>query len=373
MRPALPSPPALAAQRLVNHGLAAQRLVNQCIAPPRHRRATDVVQWLGAVQAQEYEPAKWALALRMREGVEADVERALEQGHILRTHVMRPTWHFVSAADIRWLQMLTAPRVQRVVAPQNRRLELDAATLRRVTLVFERSLRDRQYLMRAELSERLGRAGLAISGQRLAHAAMHAELEGVICSGPRRGKQQTYALVAERAPAARELSRDEALEELTRRYFRSHGPATVRDFVWWSGLTTADARRGLQMVGATSHEVDGYSYWTTPPGRARDYPGDLVHLLPIYDEYVVAYRDRILVPHGPPEIASSAGHTVTFRHSLVSAGAIVGTWEVARSSRSHTISVTPLRPLTQQERRGVLEAAARYERFAGVPVATSIA
>ena len=325
------------------------------------------------MQAQEYEPAKWALGLRMRDGVEAEVERALEEGRILRTHVMRPTWHFVSAADIRWLQRLTAPRVQRMVAPQNRRLELDAATLRRATVIFERSLRDRQYLTRAELSERLGRAGLTMSGQRLAHAAMHAELECVICSGPRRGKQQTYALVAERAPAARELSRDEALEELTRRYFRSHGPATVRDFVWWSGLSTADARRGLQMVGATCHEVDGYSYWTTPPGRAGECPRDRAHLLPIYDEYVVAYRDRALVPHGPPEIASSAGHTVTFRHALVSAGAIVGTWELARTSASHSISVTPLRPLTAQERRGVLEAAAGYGRFAGVPVAAAIA
>ena len=332
-----------------------------------------MVEWLGAVQAQEYEPAKWALGLRMREGAEADVQRALDQGRILRTHVMRPTWHFVSAADIRWTQMLTAPRVQRMVAPQNRRLELDAATLRRVIVVFERSLRDRQYLTRPELSERLGRTGLAISGQRLAHATMHAELEGLICSGPRRGKQSTYALVSERAPAARELSRDEALEELTRRYFRSHGPATVRDFVWWSGLTSADTRRGLDMIRATRRDIDGYSYWTAPPGKVREQPADLVHLLPIYDEYVVAYRDRALVPHGPPQIAATPGHSVTFRHSLVSAGAIVGTWQVARSSASQSISVTPLRPLTARERRGVIDAAASYERFAGVPIAAAIA
>ena len=256
----------------------------------------------------------------MRDAVDADIERAFNEGRILRTHVMRPTWHFVTPADIRWLLELTAPRVQRIMASYNRRLELDAKTFTRATAVFERALANRQFLTRLELGERLSRAGLPAAGQRLAHLAMHAELEGVICSGPRRGKQFTYALVAERAPNARRLSRDESLAELTLRYFRSHGPATIRDFVWWSGLTTADTKRGLEMNQARRQQVGDRIYWTV--GRAASVPArvKMAHLLPIYDEYLVSYRDREAVPHGASVITSGARGHVTFWHALVIAG-----------------------------------------------------
>jgi hypothetical protein len=234
----------------MNPSIAARRLVNQGIIGAGRRRPADVVVWSGAMQAQEYEPAKWAVGLRMRDGAsDAEVERAFERGDILRTHVLRPTWHFVAPNDIRWLLELTAPRVHARMAPFNRQLELDARTLTRGTAVIERALGERGCLTRAELAEQLRRAKLAMSGARLAHLVMHAELEGVICSGPRRGKQGTYGLLAERAPNANRFARDEALGELARRYFRSHGPATIRDYVWWSGLITADAVRGLEMIG----------------------------------------------------------------------------------------------------------------------------
>ena len=348
--------------------LIEQRLSNQGLTQPRHRRAADVVEWLGAVQAQEYEPAKWGLGQRMKDGGDAAVEREFEQGRILRTHVMRPTWHFVAAADIRWMQMLTAPRVLRTLATYDRRMELDTPTRTRATRIFERVLRDHQYLTRAELGDRLRRSGLTISGMRLAFAAAHAELRAVICSGPRRGKHSTYALVAERAPNARELSRDEALAELTRRFFRSHGPATVRDFVWWSGLPTADARRGLEINRAERQTVDGYTYWTVGSAGARAPNRAGVCLLPVYDEYVVAYRDRTLVPHGPSKVAAGAGQSVTFQHALVIAGRIAGTWRITRGPRAVSIAVTPLRRLTASEKSGVAAAALRYERFLGIPI-----
>ena len=195
-----------------------RRLLNQCIDRARHRKAADIVEWLGAVQAQEYEPAKWGLGLRLADAADADIERAFEQGRILRTHVMRPTWHFVTPADIRWMLELTAPCVHRRMAVYDRQLGLDAATKRRGTAVIERALRDRQYLTRVELGERLKSAGLEFTSTRLAHLALYAELEGVICSGPRRGKKFTYALIADRAPKARRLSRDESLAELSLRY-----------------------------------------------------------------------------------------------------------------------------------------------------------
>ena len=177
---------------------------------------------------------------------------------------------------------------------------------------------------------------------------MYAELEGVICSGPRRGKKFTYALIAERAPGARRLSRDEALAELALRFFRSHGPATIRDFVWWSGLVTADARRGVEMIRAKRQDVDGHAYWTA--GAAPKTPASikLAHLLPIYDEYIVSYRDRVAVPHGPSMIPSSTGGGyVTFQHALVIGGQIAGTWNchaLRAASRSRLPRCDACRP-----------------------------
>jgi hypothetical protein len=226
-------------------------------------------------------------------------------------------------------------------------------------------------LTRVELAERLRRANLPLSGIRLAHAAMYAELESVICSGPRAGKHSTYALVAERAPAPRDLSGDEALAELARRFFRSHGPATIRDFVWWSGLPTADARRGIEIIRAKRHELDGVTYWTVGSGVVAR-AADPVHLLPIYDEYLVAYRDRTLVPHGPAKIAARPGHSVTFQHALLIEGEVAGTWRTWRGVRRVSISVTPLRRLTARERREIEAAGARHARFLGVPVAMTI-
>ena len=352
-------------------GFIQQRLLNQGIAVPTKKRAAEVVEWLGAVQAQEYQPAKWALGLRMRDATDEAVERAVEDGEILRTHVMRPTWHFVAAADLRWMQALTGPHVQRLMRKSQRQLELEPALLTRAAALFERALRDRQYLTRPELAERLRRAGMNLSGIRMAHAALNAELEAVICSGPRRGKLPTYGLVAERAPGQRDLSGDEALAELTRRFFRSHGPATIRDFVWWSGLATSAARRGLEIIRAKRHDLGGCTYYrTSVPSAGRAARTAAVHLLPIYDEYLVAYRDRVLVPHGPSKIAATPGHTVTFQHALVIDGRVAGTWRIKkRTPRQLALEVTPLRRLTTTERRGVVSAGERYERFLESPVA----
>ena len=357
----------------MNAAIAERRLRRQLITRTGIRDPVAMIGWFGAVQAQEYAPAKWALGLRLHgRAADADIERAFTEGRILRTHVMRPTWHFVAAPDIRWLLELTAPRLRGLLATYDRQLELDARTITRGIGVIERALGDGQYLTRTELADRLGRAGLPMAGQRLAHLAMHAELACIVCSGPRREKQFTYALVEERAPGAARLSRDEALATLGRRFFSSHGPATVRDFVWWSGLITADARRAMEMIKARCEEVEGHRYWTVgeaPRGAARDH---LVHLLPIYDEYLVAYRDRVAVPHAPPPMTSGSRSFVTFQHALVIDGQVAGTWRTTRQPRGVLIRAFPLRKLTSPERRGLADAAGRYERFASVPVELSI-
>ncbi len=327
-----------------------------------------MVTWLGAVQAQEFGPAKWALGLRLPDTVtEAAIDRAFDAGRILRTHVMRPTWHFVASADIRWMLELTAPHVHRVISHYCRRLGLDSAIRSRAAAIFERALEE-QPLTRGELATRLARAGIAAKGIALAFLTIHAELEAVICSGPRRGKEFTYAQLATRAPRAMRLSRDEALAELTCRYFRSHGPATIRDFVWWSGLKTADTKRGLEINRAKTCIVDGTTYWTigTEPRRVSNEP--TLNLLPIYDEYLVSYRDRHAVPHGPSVVPSRSRGGVTFQHALIIGGQVAGTWKLTRSPECVAIDVVPLRKLTRTERTQLGMAVEHYGRFVGLPV-----
>ena len=343
--------------------IAAQRLRNQHLTTAFRAEPAGLVAHMGAVQAQEFPFAKWGLAQRLGRGcVDADVEKAFTAGRILRTHVLRPTWHFVAADDIRWMLDLTGPRVMRTVISWTRREGIDGRTLRRAATLFERALAGGVTLTRPELGERLRRGKIVASAPQMAFVTMYAELEAVVCSGPRRGSQFTYALVAERAPRVSRMPFDDSLAELTRRYFCSHGPATIRDFVWWSGLTVGETRRGLDMIRATRRTVDGLDYWSTGEVDAR--PGAAVHLLPIYDEYLVAYRDRVAVPHGPGRVGASGGG-VTFRHALVSGGEVVGTWNVRAGRQGWALTVTPMRRLSRAERDGVAVAVARFARFLG--------
>src|SRR5438270_2674002 len=233
---------------MINLDIAQRRLHNQHITRRTLETPEALVEWLGAVQAQDYAAAKWALGLRLPGVTDDDIEQAFTGGTILRTHVMRPTWHFVSSADIRWLLALTAPRVHAANAYWYRRVGVDETTVGHSMDVLANALQGGKQLTRDELASALKLAGIVTEGeQRVTYIVMRAELDGLICSGARRGKQFTYALLAERAPHPRMLARDEALAELTMRYFMSHGPAAIRDFVWWSGLTAADAKAGLAM------------------------------------------------------------------------------------------------------------------------------
>src|SRR6266566_6659485 len=280
---------------MINLDIAHRRLHNQHITRRMLETPQALVEWMGAVQAQDFAAAKWALGLRLPGVTDDDIEQAFTDGTILRTHVMRPTWHFVSPADIRWLLALTAPRVNAGNASWYRRLELDDALFIRSNAVLAKALQGGKQLTRAELVSVLQRAGIATDElQRFSYIIMRAELDGIVCSGARRGRQFTYALLDERAPQAMTLDRHEALAEVASRYFTSRGPATLQDFVWWSGLTVADARTGLEMVTSQlMHEVvDGQEYWfSTSTSPAKDL-SQSVYLLPNYDEYIVGYTDR---------------------------------------------------------------------------------
>lgn len=342
-----------------------RRLRNQKLSRTDVREPADVVAWLGAVQAQDYAGAKWALGLRTKGVTDADVDRAFNDGAILRTHVMRPTWHFVAPADIRWLLALTAPRVHACNAHYYRKSGLDEKLFARSRAVLERALQGGKHLTRTELASALRRAGIVADGMRLAYVMMHAELSGAICSGPRRGNQFTYALLEERVARAKAIRRDEALAELTRRYVTSHGPVTVRDYAWWSGLSMREAKEGLEMVRPVfaREVIDGRTYWFVESQPAGRRPSSSAYLLPNYDEYLIAYKDRGPVIH----TASAADGVVRLRdaffHHLVIDGRLAGSWRRTVKAGRVFIQVAPYQRLTSAAALAVAAARERYGRF----------
>jgi hypothetical protein len=355
--------------------IIARRLRNQRLTTTELRTPEAIVAAFGAVQAQEYAIAKWGVAQRSKKLTDQDVERAFTDGRILRTHVMRPTWHFVSPADIHWMLALTAPRVNALMATYDRRLELDARVYARSHDAIARALEGGVFLTRAEIAAVLGRARIRASGQRLAHIVMRAEMDRVVTSGPRRGKHFTYALLAERAPTPQRLSRDESLAELARRYFSTHGPATVKDFAWWSGLTMGDARLAIELVkpGLLRESQGALVYWSVPSRRALPPPSPTAYLLPIYDEYLIAYKDRDLVTAALRERKRPLVTQDAFAFHLVLDGVLAGDWRRAIDTSGVRVAVRPYSRLTREDVRGIHAAAARLGAFAGQPVEVTIA
>jgi winged helix DNA-binding protein len=350
---------------MINPDIAQRRLHNQHITRRTLETPQALVEWLGAVQAQDYAAAKWALGLRMHGMTDDEIEQAFTDGAILRTHVMRPTWHFVSPADIRWLLALTAPRVHQALASYSRKLELDDAVFGRTNDVLASALQGGKQLTRDELASALQQAGIATEGeQRITHIVMRAELDGIICSGARRGKQFTYALLAERAPQARSLDRDEALAELTVRYFTSHGPATVQDFVWWSGLTAVDARAGLAMVTSRllNETVGGQTYWFSPAMPPGQYLSQAAYLLPNFDEYTVGYTDRSAIFDAlHTSKLDPRGGLLT--NTMVLDGQVIGTWRRTFRKTGVVIEANPYVSLSNTEICAFAGPASQYGTF----------
>jgi hypothetical protein len=356
--------------RLTDSQIARHRLRNQHLVAPAFIDPVDVVRSLGAVQSQDYPNAKWAIAQRGDGIRDADVERAVSTGAIVRTHVLRPTWHFVAPEDVRWMLALTAPRASAAMASYNRKLALDAKVFRRSNGAITRALRDGGQLTRTELTRVLHRSGVNVStGQRVAHLLMQAELDGVICSGPRRGKQFTYMLLEERVPPARAWDRDEALVELTRRYFTTRGPATLRDFSWWSGLTIGDAKRGVDAAGASLHRElhNERHHWLAPAAQVSSRPSGTAHLLPNYDEYFIGFRDRGAIGERLRQSLTKPRVDALMGHVLLVDGQIVGGWRRTLAKRAD-IELEVLVPITAAECRRVTAAAERFGRFLGLPV-----
>jgi hypothetical protein len=324
-----------------------------------------VVKGLLAMQAQDFPGAKWAVLQRMASADDAEVQRAYDEGRILRTHVLRPTWHFVAPADIRWLLELSAPRVHAANAYAYRLFGVDKRGAKRSNARIVKALERSGQLTRAELGRVLGaREGdveVKAAGTRLACLVMRAELDGLICSGPTRDGQHTYALLEERAPPSPKLGRDEALAELARRYVVGHGPAQAKDLAWWSGLVLDEAKRALEACGSALErtKLDGKSYYQAPapPVARRRTPA--VHLLPNYDELLVAFKDRSAMTDFP-ELRDAPQVSVLRTQFVTVDGRVVGGWRRLLTAREVVVMVQLWRPLSSAERSGLERAAARY-------------
>jgi hypothetical protein len=322
------------------------------------------------VQAQDYLAAKWAVGLRLLHGTDDLIERALDNGSILRTHVMRPTWHFVTPADIRWMLALTAPRLRAATATYYRTLELDNKVLSRSIDVITRSLQGGKALARSELAVILQGHGIDVrNSMRLGSIILHLEFAGAICSGGRRGKQFTYALLDERVPPSRVLEREEALSLLIRRYFTSHGPATLKDFAWWSGLTTTDAKAGLGMVkhDLVQETADEETHWFSPKPSCTKVSSTQVLLLPNFDEYAVGYADRSMIFDVSHTAKLDSRASPIAQHTIVVDGKIAGTWKRVIKKDSVTLAPKLFATITMAQNRALAKAAAGYAKFLGVP------
>jgi hypothetical protein len=346
---------------IANHRLAAQQL-----GTTKFKKPAELLRWFGAMQAQEYGPAKWSFGLRLTNIKDTDIEKYFTSGKILRTHVLRPTWHFVAAEDIRWMLQLTKARVHAANAFMYRQLELEKKLFAKCTKIVIQSLEGKNQLTRDAINQEFKKSRIKAAGHRLSYIMMHAELEGIICSGARQGNQFTYALLDERVPPAKPKSGTEALAELTLRYFTSRGPATIQDFSTWSGLTMADCKIGIESVKGKliyeTHGVDTCYFAEQPKKRISN----VIHLLPIYDEYIMGYkrREAILQVFNSLKQKPELGYDNT----IVSDGQIVGTWKRIIKSKHIEFQYKLFHQLNSTQQAAFRKAIERYQEFAGLEV-----
>ena len=350
--------------------IAVHRLRSQQLEHTKLKLSGEVVAWLGAVQAQDYAGAKWSIGLRLPGSTDVDIEQAVDDRTIVRTWAMRGTLHFVAASDIHWLLALLAPRIIAGNARRYRELELDERTLARSNVVLARALQGGKQLNRTELLAILEQNGISTRGQRAAYMLQRASLDGLICQGGVRRNIPTFMSLAESLPETKTMARDEALAELAKRYFTSRGPATLQDFVWWSGLSAADARAGLEAIQSQliQETIDGQTYWLSrslPTGRASS---STVYLLPGFDEYLLSYKDRSASRDAlyMKKLTPTNGMLPS---TIVIAGRVVGTWKRTFRKGAVVIASNPFTALTAAQDRAFAAAARRFSEFLGMPVA----
>jgi hypothetical protein len=332
------------------------RLQLQQISVQQFTTPNQIANWMGALQSQDYEMSKWAVALRLPNQNENKIEDALNNGEIIRTHILRPTWHIVSAQNLRWMMDLSAPQLIRTLNSYNKSVDLDAKDLIKSEKIILKLLQKKNHCTRDEIMMVLQKEKIKTDGYRSAHIMFHCELNSLVCNGIRKGKEITYALIDERIPVFKKLTRDEALAKLATIYFQSHSPATLKDFSWWSGLNQTDAKKAISFIQINLEKIivgeqiyfafDNNNIPLTPlKGGIIAHPQ--IHLLPAFDEYIISYnhRDDIIEKKKYWEVATKNG---MFKPIIIQNGKIIGTWKRTITGKKITTEIFPFEKISKQ-------------------------
>jgi len=304
--------------------LLKQRLLNQHLIKPEYSSVSKLVNYFGAVQAQDFAMSKWAIGIRTPGATQKKVEAALNKGSILRTHVLRPTWHLVSAEDIYWMIELSAAKIKAIMCSNEKKLGIDEALFKKTNMIIEKALSKHEQLNRDEITQLFNKHKIAVNENRLSHFLIRAELDAIICSGKIINNKNTYALLDNRVTNKKTINREEALCMLAEKYFRSRGPATVVDFAWWSGLSLTDAKKGLHAVEAKleKEKINSSVYYFKSPNNTAGITS-AVFALPAFDEYLISYKNRAPALHSNKKNISING---IFWPVIIAEGKVAGMW-----------------------------------------------
>ena len=344
------------------------RLLNQQLLNPLFREPKELVSWMGAMQAQNYSMVKWAVGMRLKSATIQAVEKALHEGEILRTHVMRPTWHLVAAEDIRWMLKLSAQRIISANDSFAKGYDLDIPNelYTKAHDLLEKILCGKKSMTKQEIAEHFNRSGIVADNHRMTRFMARAEQEGIICSGEDRGSKCTYALLEERVPPMPELTKDESLARLARSYFRSHSPAVLQDFIWWSGLPVSDAKQAVYLIASelTTEQWKEQTWYIHDTCRTRGKLSGHIHLLPSYDEYLLGYKDRTDVL--PLEHYSKAfTNNGLFFPIVLHNGQVIGNWDKSVKKKSVDLAYFWFAPDVCSDEELLEQAKQKYAQFLG--------
>jgi hypothetical protein len=340
------------------------RLLAQQIESPKFKSAKDLISYMGALQAQDYQMAKWAVGLRVKKSTDKKIEKAVHNGDIIRTHLMRPTWHFVSADDIYWMLELTTQQMKTAAKSRQKFLGLTEKIVSKSNNIIEKSLRDGNHLTRDELMKIIAKQKIQTTPEFAIHLMYRAETDGIVCSGKIKNNKQTYALLAERVPKNKNFIRDESLALLAKKYFTSHCPATLKDFIWWSGLPAKDAMHALEMVKSNfiSEKIGNEIYWLTNSFKIKTALKNSVHLLPAFDEFLISYKDRTasLMPEHHKNALSTNG---IFWPVIVVNGKVIGKWKRTFKKEKVIIETEIFEPQSKMRIAHMQKSAEKFGKF----------
>lgn len=346
--------------------IAFHRLANQQIARQRSADINALSVYLGAVQAQDASMAKWAFGSRIASLLEGDFDNAFNAGRLIRTHVMRPTWHIVPADDLGWMLDISAPSLKNLLKTRHAELGLTPALIDTCFGLFEKALSGASHLTKEELTSELAKHKVVVDNQQMYHLTFLAEIEKLVCSGVLKQKKHSYALYGERISDKGKLPRAEAIYRLARTYFSSRGPASLKDFCWWSGLGQREAALAQELVGQGfgSFSREGLTYIYPETGFEGAGQSDSVLLLPAFDEFIICYANRsaVITQKEMARVISSNG---IFRPILVVQGEVVGIWKREIKKEVLRLTVLPFKPLSKKQEAICKQQAKRLGQFYG--------